>query len=237
MLSHKLLAVASAVAAVALPSCLDGDSSDVAFGFRATGVIIQGVDADGGTTLTPYIKVLPTTGYSLRSVSISNTKTGLVLQTDTVYGVFETVNTTFSVQDTARLNGEYVVVATATTRETETATLSISVTDARLLSPIVPSSLTYDGSSLRVVAPAVTNAAVYGFVLTPYDSGNVPRRVSAVRVQVSNVSTNADGTVSFNYPFSRSALASDFAEVRAYAAALGGVYVESDEALTVARVE
>lgn len=236
MLSHKLLA-AAAVAAVALPSCLDGGSSDTSFGFRATGVIIQGVDADGGTTLTPYIKILPTTGYTLRSVSISNTTTGLVLQTDTAYGVFETVNSTFPVQDTARLNGDYVVVATATTRETETATLSINVTAARLLEPIVPSSLTYDGSYLRAAAPAVANASVYGFVLTPYDRGYEPRRVSAVRVQVSNVSTNADGTVSFYYPFSRSALASDFAEVRAYAAGVGGVYVESDEALTVARVE
>lgn len=235
MLSNKLLA--AAVAAIPLVSCLDGDSSGVAFGFRATGVIVQGVDADGATTLTPYIKVLPTTGYTLRSVSISNTKTGLVLQTDTVYGVFETVDNAYALQDTARLNGEYVVVATATTRETETASLSINVTASRLLAPIVPSSLTYDGSYLRASAPAVKNAAVYGFVVTPYDSGNEPRRVSAVRVQVSNVSTSADSVVSYYYPFSRSSLGSDFAEVRAYAAGAGGIYVESGEAMTVARVE
>lgn len=231
MRSYKLLA--AAFAALPLASCLDSDSSGVAFGFRATGVIVQGVNDDGATTLTPYIKVLPTTGYTLRSVSISNTKTGLVLQTDTVYGVFETVASSYALQDTARLNGEYVVVATATTRETETATLSISVSDARLLSPIVPSSLSYDGSYLRASAPAVKNAAVYGFVVTPYDRGNEPRRVSAVRVQVSNVSTSADNVVSYYYPFSRSALGSDFAEVRAYAAGEGGIYVESGEAMTV----
>lgn len=235
MFSYKLLV--AAVAALPLASCLDSDSSGVAFGFRATGVIVQGVDAEGETTLTPYIKVLPTTGYTLRSVSISNTKTGLVLQTDTVYGVFETVDNAYALQDTARLNGEYVVMATATTRETETATLSINVTGARLLSPIVPSSLTYDGSYLRASAPAVRNASVYGFVVTPYDRGSEPRRVSSVRVQVSNVSTSADSVVSYYYPLSRTALGSDFAEVRAFAAGVGGVNVESGEALTIARDE
>ena len=233
------LAVA-ALAACVTTSCLDEEKQN--FGFTVQGYVIQGKTADQTRTYTPFIAVSSNyEEYKLETVSMKNDHTSLPMEPFNDW-TFQTVEEQclFTNADTLLLNGTYTVTAITKTGESQSTQVKINVSEKDTLAAVAPSKLQFTDGTIAVKLPRVQNAQTYGVIITPFEEGKKPERMSALLKSPLSFSLNSDSTeVSYSVQFYRSYLSKEIAgaEVRAYAMGKSRLYCESDTCIIITPTE
>lgn len=229
--------VAASSAVVFATSCLDDETKND-FDFQVSGYVMQGKTADTITTFTPYIAVSSIySEYKLADVKVKNDKLSFAMEQCSDW-TFQSVldKCVYTNADTASLNGTYVVTSTAQSGETKTSYFKIHVLESDTLGPVKPSVLSFTDGTISVTMPRVKNAEGYGVIISPYDEGEEPERISSVLQIAQNAKFNIDSTeVSYSTQFYRSYLSTSVAgaTVRAYAVGSTSMYLESDTCITI----
>ncbi len=228
---------ATAAALVLVTSCLDDETKN-SFDFQVSGYVLQGKTADTVRTYSPFIAVSSLySEYKLADVKVKNDKLSLPMEQYSDW-VFQTVEdqSVYTDADTASLNGTYTATATTTTGEVKATNFKIHVLESDTLGPVTPSVLKFTDGTISVTLPPVKNASNYGVIITPYDEGKDPKRISSVLQIAKNASYNADSTeVSYTTQFYRSYLSTSIAGavVKAYATTSSSLFLESDTSIVI----
>lgn len=232
----RIICAASAVAiAASLTSCLDEKSDSQKFQTLVQGYVIQSYDADSSLVFSPYFTVSSNlSSQPLQSVSFVGLNRSFVMNKVTDF-VFDINPDLYKTKDLSKLNGTYTITATSTESLVYNSTITIAIADADTLGNLKPKSLEYDGTTVKVQAPKVKNAAAYGVLVLPFDKDKGPQRISSYYLSGRNLVIDKDSVVTYSVTFNKTQLAADSAYVRAYVTGATGLFLQSDELIRVAK--
>lgn len=145
------------------------------------------------------------------------------------------INGTYTATATAaKVDGSNGITSTTGLLATNAATQTFTVAISDTIGDIKNAELSYNGSTISAKLGIVNKAAAYGITLIPYNKGTEPKRISTYYKVASNpVINKTDNTVTYSITFNRTDLADDYAQVKIYCTSSSGLFVESDETLTI----
>lgn len=200
-------------------------------------------------TYKPYFAISSSSvNYPIMSMNVYSTNGTVAMDSCSLYVYTSNIEKN-AVTSLSKINGTYTATATAakvdgsngisstagllaTNAATQTFTVAISDT----IGDIKNAELTYNGSTISAKLSIVNNAAAYGITLIPYNSGSEPKRISTYYKVASNpVINKTDNTVTYSITFNRTDLADDYAQVKIYCTSSSGLFVESEETLTISK--
>lgn len=237
MLSCKrtILAAFSLSLAASLASCLDDESDSQKFQTLVQGYVIQTFDTDSSAVFSPYFTVSSNiSSHPLQSVSFVGLNRSFVMNKATDF-VFDMNPDLYKTNDVSKLNGSYTITATSTDNFVYNSEVTIAIADTAVLGYLKPTSLEYDGMTVKVQTPKVKNAAAYGVLVLPFDKDKGPQRISSYYLSGRNLVIDKEGNVTYSVTFNKTQLAADSAYVRAYVTGATGLFQQSDDLVRVAK--
>ncbi len=233
--SHfRALGVAMLLSVATLTSCTDDDDDTVSFDVSISGFVLQENDDNGVQSYIPFLGVTSSSNiYPLKSVAVYNSESSIDMVKVNDYFYASSMTSTF--YDLDSLSGTYTVQALISSSSGTFKSISFSLSESDTLSAVVPTQLEYTNSYIRMTMPAVTNASVYGIILTPYEEGEEPQEYSDYFYSLASSYSVSDGEVSGSQYFSLSYLGAAYARVYAYAASENGMLRKSENYITLVK--
>lgn len=224
---RNVLVFLAVVSSMSVTSCVEDDYVET-FGVSISGYVLQRKNTEGNV-FTPCLFISSNSAtFQLTDAEVYGSNTNVFeFERNNDYVFRTTGNDLYN--SLTQLNGSYTFSGKAKAGETASSSFKFDFVEGDTLGDLEVLSLERKGSYFQATIKKGTNAKYVGFIVTPYETGEIPTRWSNYyKIVAENPIYSTEDKLDIQMAFTPYDLATSKARVQVFVSNEKAVYVESD---------